>query len=173
MFVCKLLNIVLISTFLLFNTAFVLASPWQNSDVISGFFAKENLTGTFVVYDVTANQLIGYNYERAQERFIPASTFKISNSLIGLEVGAVKDVDEIFIYDGSPRMFEFWEKDMGLREAIAVSNVPIYQELARRITLEKMNESIQKLNYGNMDIGDKVDMFWLEGPLKISAIEQT
>lgn len=93
--------------------------------------------------------------------------------MIGLEVGTVKDVDEIFIYDGSPRMFEFWEKDMGLREAIAVSNVPIYQELARRITLEKMNESIQKLNYGNMDIGDKVDMFWLEGPLKISAIEQT
>lgn len=62
---------------------------------------------------------------------------------------------------------------MGLREAIVVSNVPIYQELARRIGLERMQKNISKLNYGNNDIGQVVDMFWLRGPLKISAVEQT
>ncbi len=65
------------------------------------------------------------------------------------------------------------ENDMGLREAIKISNVAIYQELARRIGLERMREGVKKLGYGNMEIGNVVDRFWLDGPLKISAIEQT
>jgi beta-lactamase class D len=63
--------------------------------------------------------------------------------------------------------------DMSLREAIKVSNVPIYQELARRIGLERMREGVKKLGYGNMVIGSVVDRFWLDGPLAISAVEQT
>lgn len=66
-----------------------------------------------------------------------------------------------------------WEKDMGLREAIVVSNVPIYQELARRIGLERMRDNVVKMNHGNREIGTIVDIFWLKGPLNISAIEQT
>ncbi len=61
---------------------------------------------------------------------------------------------------------------MGLREAIGISNAAIYQELARRIGLETMQEYVSKLAYGNEDIGEAVDKFWLEGPLEISAIEQ-
>lgn len=62
---------------------------------------------------------------------------------------------------------------MNLREAIKVSCVPAYQELARRIGLINMQKNIEKLNYGNHDIGKTVDTFWLEGPIKVSAIEQT
>ena len=46
---------------------------------------------------------------------------------------------------GSRSRFKTWEKDMGLREAIKVSNVAIYQELARRIGLERMREGVRKL----------------------------
>lgn len=35
-----------------------------------------------------------------------------------------------------------------------------------------MQEGINRLNFGNLDIGRKVDNFWLTGPLKVSAIEQ-
>lgn len=35
-----------------------------------------------------------------------------------------------------------------------------------------MQEKILKIGYGNCQIGDKIDEFWLKGPLKISAIEQ-
>lgn len=66
-----------------------------------------------------------------------------------------------------------WERDMSLRDAIKISNVPIYQELARRIGLERMREYIGKLDYGNADPGTVVDRFWLDGPLAISAVEQT
>jgi beta-lactamase class D len=36
-----------------------------------------------------------------------------------------------------------------------------------------MRAGVKKLGYGNMEIGDVVDRFWLDGPLAISAVEQT
>jgi beta-lactamase class D len=90
-----------------------------------------------------------------------------------LDVGAVEDVDEVLPYGGKPLLVKQWERDMNLRDAIKASNVAIYQELARRIGLERMRGGVKKLGYGNMEIGTVVDRFWLDGPLTISAIEQT
>jgi len=150
------------------------ATEWEESTKVLEIFKSAGVNGTFVLYDVAAHKYIGFHKDRAEIRFVPASTFKIPNSLIGLTVGAVKSVDEIIPYKGHPKPFtKAWEKDMGLREAIVVSNVPIYQELARRIGLERMRDNVSKMNYGNKEIGDSVDTFWLNGPLKISAIEQT
>ncbi|MDF2183097.1 class D beta-lactamase [Neptuniibacter sp. CAU 1671] len=148
------------------------ASNWQESTEITGLFNQAGVTGTFVLYDASTGDFTGHDQERSKVRFVPASTFKIPNSLIGLSVGAVKSVDEILPYGGQEQPFDVWEKDMGLREAIAVSNVPIYQALARRIGLERMQASVAELGYGNADIGASVDTFWLEGPLTISAQEQ-
>jgi beta-lactamase class D len=36
-----------------------------------------------------------------------------------------------------------------------------------------MGEGVKALGYGNQTIGDQVDRFWLDGPLEISAVEQT
>ena len=148
------------------------SSEWKESPKVGELFKRAGVTGTFVLYDADAGRFVGHNQARSKVRFIPASTFKIPNSLIGLAVEAVQDVDEILPYGGKPQSFAVWEKDMGLREAITLSNVPIYQELARRIGLERMRENVLKLGYGNGNIGATVDTFWLEGPLKISAIEQ-
>lgn len=145
---------------------------WQEDAAMAGIFRKAGITGTFVVHEAGTNVFAGHDRARAEERFFPASTFKIPNSLIGLSVGAVKDVDEVLPYGGEPQPIQAWEKDMGLREAIRVSNVPVYQELARRIGLERMRVNVAKLGYGNAEIGGRVDQFWLEGPLRISAIEQ-
>jgi beta-lactamase class D len=125
-----------------------------------------------VLFDVATNTMMVSDEARAKKRFTPASTFKIANSLIGLDVGAVKNVDEILPYGGKPQMRKEWEHDMSLRDAIKISNVPIYQELARRIGIERMREGVRKLGYGNMEIGNVVDRFWLDGPLTISAVEQ-
>lgn len=150
------------------------ASDWKESPTVGEFFRSARVNGTFVLYDASARTYIGYNKERAEHRFVPASTFKIPNSLIGLSVGAVKSVDEILPYKGHPQPFsKAWEKDMGLREAVALSNVPIYQELARRIGLDLMRDNVFRMDFGNKEIGAIVDDFWLSGPLKISAVEQT
>jgi beta-lactamase class D len=150
------------------------AATWEESAAVGRVFKAAGVKGTFVLYDVSARKFFGYNKCRADTRFVPASTFKVPNSLIGLSVGAVKSVDEVLPYKGSPNPFvKAWAKDMGLREAIAISNVPIYQELARRIGLERMRDGIVRMGYGNEEIGTTVDTFWLHGPLKISAVEQT
>jgi beta-lactamase class D len=158
---------------LLFLTSQASALDWQDSPRIGQLFQDAGVTGTFVLYDVTAQRLIGHNQARATTRFVPASTFKIPNTLIGLSVGAVQNVEEVLPYGGKPQPFQTWEKDMSLREAITLSNVAIYQELARRIGLERMRNGVTKLGFGNGDIGSVVDTFWLVGSLQISAVEQT
>jgi beta-lactamase class D len=136
-------------------------------------FAAQGLTGTFVLLEPESDTLQTWNSTRAKERFIPASTFKIANSLIGLESGTVKSLDEVLPYGGKPQMMKEWEHDMPLREAMKLSAVPIYQELARRIGAEKMAAGVKSLDYGNADTKGAIDRFWLDGPLKISAVEQT
>ena len=85
----------------------------------------------------------------------------------------VKNVDEMFYYyDGSKVFLDSWAKDSNLRYAIKVSQVPAYKKLARELGKERMQEGLNKLNYGNKEIGSEIDKFWLEGPLKISAMEQ-
>ena len=167
------------SLFVLLALSIALASPalalgqeWHDSPELAAFFEKKADDATFVLYDVQAGTLTGYNKERAYTRFIPASTFKIPNAVIGLSVGAVADLDEPLPYGGAPQANKEWERDMGLREAMKLSNVPIFQELARRIGLERMRAELRRIDYGNNEIGEKVDVFWLEGPLGISAVEQ-
>jgi beta-lactamase class D len=148
------------------------ALTWSDNPELSGLFTQAGVDGTFVLYDTTTGHITYHNKERAGTRFIPASTFKIPNSLIGLSTGAVGDVEELLPYGGKPQYLKVWEQDMGLRDAIRVSNVPVYQELARRIGLERMRKHLVLLDYGNHDAGNVVDRFWLEGPLQISAYEQ-
>ena len=135
-------------------------------------FRHHAAEGTFVLYDVASDRVITVDRQRAEKRYVPASTFKIANSLIALEAGAVRDEHEVIPYGGKPQPFKAWEKDMPMHEAIAASNVPIYQELARRIGLERYNQWLARLDYGNRQTGSAVDTFWLDGPLEISAVEQ-
>lgn len=145
----------------------------NETTLIDNIFTNSNAEGTLVIYNLNDDKYIIHNKERAEQRFYPASTFKIYNSLIGLNEKAVKDVDEVFYkYNGEKVFLESWAKDSNLRYAIKNSQVPAYKELARRIGLKKMKENIEKLDFGNKSIGDSVDTFWLEGPLEISAMEQ-
>lgn len=149
------------------------AAEWRESPRLTELFQREGVRGTFVVHDVAADIYTVHDRKRALVRYVPASTFKIPNSLIGLSVGAVASVDEVLPYGGKPTRRPEWAQDMPLRAAIKVSNVPVYQGLARRIGLERMGAALRQIGYGNMDPGKSVDTFWLDGPLKISAVEQT
>lgn len=144
-----------------------------NTSRLDDVFAQHGVNGTLVIYDVQKNGYWLHNAGRAAERFYPASTFKIFNSLIALGEGVLKDADEVFYrYDGAPVYLESWKADASLRSAIKISQLPAYKQLARKIGLERMQANIKKLHYGNESIGSKIDSFWLEGPLKISALEQ-
>jgi beta-lactamase class D len=147
------------------------ASIVERSD-LAAVFAAQGTPGTFVLYDVTSGRLTVVDNARAARRYAPASTFKIANSLIALETGAVKDEKVVIPYGGKPQPFPQWERDMDMRDAIRVSNVPVYQEIARRIGAKRMQAHLDRLGYGNRRMGTVVDRFWLDGPLEISALEQ-
>ena len=149
------------------------AIVWRDDAKIAEMFDQAGVTGTFVVHDVATGEYVGHDRQRAAIRYVPASTYKIPNSLIGLATGAVSSVDEVLPYGGGPTYLPQWARDMPLREAIRISNVPVYKELARRIGMPCMREGLRRLDYGNMDAGSVIDAFWLDGPLKISALEQT
>lgn len=61
---------------------------------------------------------------------------------------------------------------MTLAQAFALSNVAVYQEVARRGGLVDMQVRVRALGYGSAQVGEAVDRFWLDGPLAISAVEQ-
>ena len=150
------------------------ATPWRDEPAVTALFRQAGVEGTFVLLDERRGELRGHNRERAEQRFSPASSFKIANALIGLSLGAVQSVDAVIPYTGDPKPFmREWLQPMGLRGGMKVSNVPLYQELARRIGLAPMRDAIRRLGYGNEQIGDSVTTFWLRGPLAISAVEQT
>lgn len=141
-------------------------------DEFAHLLTDHGLSGAFVLLDAGADAYDVVNPGFAAPRRIPASTFKIVNSLIALETGAVRDTDEIIPYGGGKTPVAAWAQDMSMRDAIAVSNVPVYQELARRIGLETYRKWLRELDYGNADPGTDVETFWLRGPLRISPAEQ-
>jgi len=136
------------------------------------FFDEYNHEGCFVLYDLKKDEYIKYNPERCSEQFIPASTFKIFNSLAALESGVIKDENEIIKWDGVKRSYDMWNQDLNLALAFKYSAVWFYQELARRIGEERMQKFVNENHYGNEDISGGIDVFWLQGGIRISPDEQ-
>src|SRR3979411_3120928 len=136
-------------------------------------FADDATVGTFVGYKTDDYLVIASDADRSGEAMLPASTFKIPNSLIALETGVVGDPDkDVFKWDGVVRSIEAWNRDHTMRSAIAASAVPVYQEIARRIGAERMQKYVDLFEYGNRDIGGGIDQFWLTGNLRIDPARQ-
>ncbi len=146
--------------------------PRERWEAGEAMIAEAGLSGCFVLRTEGREGLLLASPDLVDRRFIPASTFKIPNSLIGLETGVITGIDFMLPWDGVSRTIEAWNQDHDLTSALAYSVVPYYQEVARRIGRERMAEWVTRLDYGNADIGDRVDVFWLEGPMAISAREQ-
>jgi beta-lactamase class D len=137
----------------------------------------QNTEGAFVLYDLKNDRYLRYNERRCRERFNPFSTFKIPNSLIGLETGVIKDAEFVIRWDSKKypaknNIRPEWNHDQTLRSAIKYSAVWYYRELAKGVGEPRMKEWVTKLGYGNQDTSGGIDQFWLRSSLRISADEQ-
>lgn len=137
-------------------------------------FNQLGIQGSILIYDRNNKKFYEHNAARNSQAFLPASTFKIFNSLVALETGVIPNDVAVLTWDGIQRQFPRWNQDTNIRQAFKNSTVWFYQVLARRIGHERMNKFIQQVGYGNRQIGtpEQVDKFWLEGPLKITARQQ-
>src|SRR3979490_1041326 len=148
----------------------------QRSEIredLAKHFADDGTIGTFVGYKIDDYLVIASDADRSGEAKLPASTFKIPNSLIALETGVVGDPDQdVFKWDGVVSSIEAWYRDHTTRTAIAPSAGPVYQEIARRVGAERMQKYLDLFEYGNRDIGGGIDQFWLTGNLRIDPMQQ-
>lgn len=148
-------------------------------DSLKKVFDEEKLGGCFGLFDNGAGTFTIYNLSRYKDSaYSPASTFKIVNSLIGLETGVITNENMVIKWDGVVRPFpngdttRNWNRDLTMKEAFKISAVPYYQEIARRIGKDTMQLWLDSLKYGNHKMGGAIDMFWLDNSLKITADEQ-
>jgi len=128
--------------------------------------------GTMILKNLKNDNMYVYNIPRSKKRFTPESTFKVPNSLIGLETNVLRDEYEVKRWDSIEREFENWNRDHTLASALRESAIWFYQDMAREIGDKKMLEYMNLIGYGNKDISGGIDTFWLNSSLKISAMEQ-
>lgn len=135
-------------------------------------FEAERVTGSIALYDSQDGILSCSDVARCQNAAIPASTFKIPNSMIALETGVVEGPDTMLPWDRKQYQVENWNQDLKFRDAFRTSCVPCYQAIARKVGEAGEREWVEKLGYGNRNIKGGVDGFWLWGELRISPVEQ-
>lgn len=130
------------------------------------------VAGTFVLWEPDSGRLQASDTARARKGFLPASTFKVFNSLVALQTGAVANEHTVVPWDGVQRRSPDWNEDQDMAQAIARSTVWWYQEVARRAGPERMQHWLDTVGYGNHTMGDSIHLFWLQGDLRITPLEQ-
>ena len=143
------------------------------NEKLGKYFTENNARGCFALLSNSTGNITVYNLERYRDSaYLPASTFKIVNSLIGLQTGVIESDSMVIKWDGIKRPFESWNRDLNMYDAFRVSSVGYYQEVARRIGKDTMQTWLDSLSYGSKKITTQVDSFWLDHSLTITPDEQ-
>ncbi len=135
-------------------------------DGAAAVFAQHDVEGAFILLDITRGPTVTYG--NVDEGALPCSTFKIPNTLIGLETGAIPNERFALKWDGKVHPYEAWNRDHDLASAMQNSVVWYYQEVARRVGNERMKVHLNGFSYGNKNMSAGLDQFWLRGPMRIS-----
>lgn len=150
-----------------------------NSPALAMEVPKEKLDKIFQGYDasfmlesIRTGKKFYYNKNRTTKRFPPCSTYKIFNSLVGLETGVLKNEFEAKKWDGTNYSIKSWNRDQTLQSAMTNSCLWYYQIVAKDVGRKRMQEYLDKANYGNRLIKGDLTRFWLGDSLLISQEEQ-
>ena len=130
--------------------------------------------GCFVVRDAS---MVESSHARCSLPRRPYSTFKLANALIAVDAGVLDGPDAPMTWDrvaiaDDPTWPDVWRKPHTLRSALAVSALPYFRTLALTLGPDRMRAGLAKLHYGNADMTGGLDLFWLRGGLRISALDQ-
>jgi beta-lactamase class D len=143
------------------------------------YFDENKVEGCFALMNNASGKFTVHNLGRYKDSaYLPASTFKIINSLIGLQTGKIVNDSMVIKWDGVKRWNDDWNKDLTMYEAFRVSSLPYYQEVARRIGKDTMQLWLDTLKYGATDdttlfkISTAVDSFWVDNSLKVTPDQE-
>lgn len=151
----------------------------KKDDSLGKYFSDNKVEGCFALMDNGTGNFTVYNLGRYRDSsYLPASTFKIVNSLIGLQTGRITSDSMVIKWDGVQRWNEDWNKDLTMYEAFRVSSLPYYQEVARRIGRDTMQFWLDSLKYGaktdteEVVIKSAIDSFWIDNSIKVTPDQQ-
>jgi len=152
-----------------------IVSETRSEDVNTHHGAKVTQSSSFT----EENEMLSLvNEKRAKQRLSPFSTFKIANSLIALDSKQIADAQQVLTFDKEKYPVKSWWPSVwklpeyDLTTAFKFSMVPIFRQIASDLGQDKMQSYVSKFKYGNQDISSGLDDFWLNGSMKISALEQ-
>ena len=175
----KIIKLLLVTALLGYVSNFARASGkselCQKGDMSCTFVLLSELTNVSASDKSVLNSV---NEKRANTALSPFSTFKVANSLIGLDLGVIKHTKQELTYNESTYPKQPWWPSVwklphyDLTTAFKFSMVAIYRQLATDIGEQNMTSYLKKMHYGNQDISSGLDSFWLNGSIKISAVEQ-
>ena len=138
--------------------------------------------GAFAFYDLKQDKYYISNDSLCNKRYPAYSTFKITSSLIALDMGIANNEFYTIDYDSvkyplpnwmkENTFFKNWYREHNIKSALYYSVNWYFKELGVRIGNDNMKNYLDKLDYGNKKITTDTDPSWYTGQLKISATEQ-
>lgn len=146
------------------SVAFAATSLWLTP-------AAQERGDCFIYARLVASKPFVSNANECRLRTAPASTFKIPHALIALQAGVITP-QTVFTWDGTPRDFATWQRDHTLDSAMKWSVLPFFQRTARLIGPERMRRGLSSLGYASDTFDGDISLFWLNGDLVVSPLEQ-
>ncbi|WP_172840576.1 BlaR1 family beta-lactam sensor/signal transducer [Virgibacillus phasianinus] len=132
----------------------------------------EGSKGSFVLYDLQADQYRIYNENQSTIRVSPDSTYKIYSALFALESHVITRDSSTIRWNGKQYPYDSWNMDQNLSTAMKNSVTWYFQALDEKVGMDTIQAYLQQIGYGNYNLSGGKSQFWLESSLKISPIEQ-
>jgi beta-lactamase class D len=159
---------------IIFSLSSLLANGENN---LNTYFEECGVDGSITIYHSESNSWIYSDSTDAERETLPASTFKIPNSLIALERSIIADEHEIMEWDGTENTFfgnriDAWNQDTDMITAFRTSAIWFYERLAYKIGKEYYKQFLDDISYGNSDFSEPGDDFWNFGSFGISPVNQ-
>lgn len=138
----------------------------------------EGFDATLVLYEQTSDQTWVYNPDKIQIGTLPCSTFKIPNTLIGLENGLLKHAGTVLQRDAAKYPEQDWwpqswrVDQANLKDAFRASMVWFYCTLADRVSNVVIAEHLKNWKYPVPKDLTPGHYFWIEGNYGVSPVDQ-
>ncbi len=136
-----------------------------NND-LKKYFDSSNVEGCFALLNNQMGDITVYNMELDTQRLPTGTSFKIPETLIGIQTGKIINENTTLLHDTSTN------GNLNLKQAFNKTSIPYFQEMARQIGKDTLRMWLDSLSYGNKKMSTPVDSFWLNNELKISPDEQ-
>ncbi len=110
----------------------IFTPAYAEKTTIEALYKHSNTSGSMIIESADKSVTHRYNVND-NEGFVPASTFKIANTLIMLEERMIKGPFDTIEWDGKERAHPPWNKNQTLTSAFRQSCVWCYQRYAIKI----------------------------------------